>query len=119
MEGSNGLNSNFPHCCKWNPHLNWVCIILCIQRLKIWVIETALAKQISVSLQLLLNTAEIESKFMLKEFEEKNMKQTGVNFEKIVFFYQCACHHFNCLYLWLLWTFLSSHGFVCFHLLCA
>jgi hypothetical protein len=50
------------------------CIILYIQGLKIWVIETALAEHISVSLQLLLSTAEIESKFMLKEFEEKNMK---------------------------------------------
>jgi hypothetical protein len=49
-------------------------ISLCIQGLKIWVIETALAKQIPVSLQLLLSTAEKESKFMLKEFEEKNMK---------------------------------------------
>jgi hypothetical protein len=50
------------------------CIILYIQGLKIWVIETALAKHIPVSLQLLLSTDEIESKFMLKEFEEKNMK---------------------------------------------
>jgi hypothetical protein len=47
------------------------CIILCVQGLKIWVIETAIAKQIPVSLKLLLSTAEIESKFMLKEFEEK------------------------------------------------
>jgi hypothetical protein len=42
--------------------------------LTIWLIETALAKQISVLRQLLLSTAEMESQLILKEFEEKNMK---------------------------------------------
>jgi hypothetical protein len=38
------------------------------------VIETALAKQTSISYQLLLSIAEIESQIMLNELEEKNRK---------------------------------------------
>jgi hypothetical protein len=39
--------------------------------------KTALAKHIPVSLQLLLSTAEIESKLMLKEFEERIESKEG------------------------------------------
>jgi hypothetical protein len=51
------------------------CIIPCIRGLTIWFIEVALGKQIPVSCQLFLSTAEIKSQLMLSEFKEYEIKR--------------------------------------------
>jgi hypothetical protein len=74
MEGSNDLNLMSLVIIFGTMALIGCCVIPCIWGLILRLIETALTKQTSISDQLLLSTAEIESQIMLNEFEEKNAK---------------------------------------------
>jgi hypothetical protein len=74
MEGSNDLNLMSLVIIFGTMALIGCCVIACIWGLILRLIETALTKQTSISDQLLLSTAEIESQIMLNEFEEKNAK---------------------------------------------